>query len=130
MVQTRGRNLGEVVLCDPRVPVVRQDGRGGIWTESLGEGEFIDDSVVVRRFEDGRSDPWFEHKPATEVDAVDLVVVVVEIDVSASQLAGTVSSDSDSEEQLDYLQRRGAIHTGHKGEDSSTGNRSKKHVGQ
>lgn len=83
MIESIRRDLLEIRLGDPRVPVVRQP-RGCLGlAQRLSVGIFIDDGVIFGPFgEDRGRDPWFENEPASEVDAADYVVLVVKGEVA------------------------------------------------
>jgi hypothetical protein len=75
MVQSRLRHLIEVVLCDPRIPVVLQTRLCGIFAQDLGVGPLIHRCITL---ENAGCDPGLEDEPATCVDAADFLAVVVE----------------------------------------------------
>lgn len=75
MVQSCFPHLVEIVLRDPRVPVVLQSRLCGILAHLFCEGPLILGGVAL---EDARCDPRLEYKPATCVDTTDLFSVVVE----------------------------------------------------
>lgn len=85
MVHPGRSNLVEVVLCDPRVPVVRKTVVGFASAKRLAEGVLVLDDLALRpRLKERRRDPWLEDKPASKVDTADLVAVVVKLQVIVS----------------------------------------------
>ena len=92
MIQSCGSYLIEVVLSDPCIPVLGKPRGCLVWSQRLRVGVLIDDSVAGGPLgEDGRSDPWFEDKPTTQVYAVHFVVVVIKRIVSTCQFTAKVS---------------------------------------
>lgn len=75
MVQSCLRHLVEVVLCDPRIPVLLQARLCGIFAQDLGIGPLIYRCIAL---EDAGCDPGLEDEPATCVDATDFLAIVVE----------------------------------------------------
>lgn len=53
-----GGNIGEVLLRDPRIPVVLQFGQSGRITLVLAERPLVHDAVVVRPVEETGRYPW------------------------------------------------------------------------
>ena len=88
VVESSIGDLPEVVGSNPRVPVLSKTVRCFLWPKCLAVCELVDDGLTAGPFiEDGRRDPWLQDKPATKVDAVHLVVVVVEVYISALEFA-------------------------------------------
>ena len=86
MVKAIVANLSEVVFGDPGVPVVLEGRRGSVLAEGLSVSVLVDDCVTCGPFlKDGGCDPWLEDKPAAQVDATDLVVLVVEGYITLAQ---------------------------------------------
>lgn len=80
MVEAVLGNLGEVILGDPGVPMVRQSRGCSIFAESLRVGVLVDDCLARGPWlKNGRGDPWFEDEPAAQIYAPDNVVIIVEI---------------------------------------------------
>ena len=90
MIQSRACDLIEVVLCDPRVPVVLQIRLGLALAKGLCISIFIDHVTAQR--EDGRGNPWLKDKPAAEVHAADFIIAVVECNISFAKVAARVVS--------------------------------------
>ena len=86
MVKAIVANLSEVVFGDPGVPVVLEGRRGSVLAEGLSVSVLVDDCVTCGPFlKDGGCDPWLEDEPAAQVDATDLVVLVVEGYITLAQ---------------------------------------------
>ena len=86
MVEAIVANFGEVIFGDPGVPVVLQSGRCSGLAEGLSVRVLVDDGVARGPWlEDGGCDPWLEDEPAAQVDATDLVVLVVEGYITLAQ---------------------------------------------
>ena len=112
MVQASSRNLLEIVLSDPSVPVTAETRRSFVLAKGLGVRVLVHDSPTRRPFLKERwSDPWLEHKPPTEVDTADFIVVVIERELTATQLTGVgaVSSGPHIHIQCRYSQSRGSF---------------------
>jgi hypothetical protein len=75
VVQTRSSHFVEVVLCDPRVPMLLQLRLGSIFAELLSKSPLIYSRVAL---EDGGSNPWLENEPATSVDTANFLAAVGE----------------------------------------------------
>ena len=79
MIKAIVGNFGEVVLGDPGVPVILQSGRCSVLAEGLRVSVLVNDCIARGPLlKDGRSNPWLEDKPASQVDTTDFVVLVVE----------------------------------------------------
>ena len=86
MVKAIIANLSEVVFGDPGVPVVLEGRRGSVLAEGLSVSVLVDDCVTCGPFlKDGGCDPWLEDEPAAQIDATDLVVLVVEGYITLAQ---------------------------------------------
>ena len=86
MIQAIVADLSEVVFGDPGVPVVLEGRRGSVLAEGLSVSVLVNDCVTCGPFlKDGGCDPWLEDKPAAQVDATDLVVLVVEGYITLAQ---------------------------------------------
>ena len=86
MVKAIVADLSEVVLGDPGVPVVLE-GRGrSVLAEGLSISVLVNDILTCGPFlKDGGCDPWLEDKPAAQVDATDLVVLIIEGYITLTQ---------------------------------------------
>lgn len=81
-------NLAEVVFGDPGVPVILQSTRRSVLAKRLSVRVLVDNSLARGPFlEDGGCNPWLEDEPAAQVDATDLVVLVVEGYITLAQAA-------------------------------------------
>ena len=88
MVQAVLSDLGEVILRDPGVPMVRQSGRCSVFTERLRVGVLVDDCHACGPWlKYGRSDPRLKDEPAAQIHATDFVVLVVEGNVTLAEAA-------------------------------------------
>ena len=88
MIEAVVADLGEVIFGDPGVPMIFQSRRCIILAEGLSVRVLVDDCHARGPWlEDGGSDPWLEDEPAAQVDATDLVVLVVESYITLAQAA-------------------------------------------
>ena len=86
MIQAIVANLSEVVFGDPGVPVVLEGRRGSVLAEGLSVSVLVNDCLTCGPFlKDRGCNPWLEDKPAAQVDATDLVVLVVEGYITLAQ---------------------------------------------
>lgn len=84
VIQASTGHGSDVALSDPRGPVRRQCRLRCRLTERLAEGPFVD-RTVTGGLEERRGDPRLEDKPPAQIDAPDLLVVVVETGCSVCQ---------------------------------------------
>ena len=88
MIEAVVADLGEVIFGDPGVPMIFQSRRCSILAEGLSVRVLVDDCHARGPWlKDGGSDPWLEDEPAAQVDATDLVVLIVESYITLTQAA-------------------------------------------
>lgn len=75
VVEASALHLLEVVLGDPRIPMLLQQRLRRISSKLLCECVLVDSTVAL---EDRRCDPRLEDEPAASVDTANLLIVVVE----------------------------------------------------
>lgn len=75
VVQPCLRHLVEVILCDPRVPVILELRLGSILAKDLSVRPFVLRGVAL---EDTGGDPRLEDEPTTCVHATNLLTIVIE----------------------------------------------------
>ena len=75
VVESRASHLIEIILGDPRVPVLLQPRLGSVFAELLGKCPLVFCAVA---FEERGCDPGLENKPSAGVDASDFLVAIVE----------------------------------------------------
>lgn len=86
MIKAIVADLSEVVFDDPGVPVVLEGRGGSVLAEGLSVSVLVNDVVICGPFlKDGGCNPGLEDKPAAQVDATDLVVLVVEGYITLAQ---------------------------------------------
>ena len=86
MVKAIVGNLSEVVFNDPGVPMVLEVREGSVLAEGLSVSVLVN-NVLTRGplLKDRWCDPWLEDEPAAQVDATDLVVLVVKGYITLAQ---------------------------------------------
>ena len=77
VVHARFRDVVEVGLGDPGVPVLGEAAECFIFAQSCTIGVFVDGGIGSC-FEDGGCNPGFENEPAAEIHTADFLIVVVE----------------------------------------------------
>lgn len=96
MVQASSCNLVEVVLSDPSVPVCVETRRSFGLAKGLSVRVLVYHGPTRRPFlKDRRSDPRLKHKPTTEVDTADFVVIVIECEFPATEVTEVELSAED-----------------------------------
>ena len=88
MVQAVLADLLEVIFGDPGVPMVLESRRRTVLAEGLSVSILVDDCHARGpSLKDGWSDPWLKDEPAAQVDATDLVVLIVEGYITLAEAA-------------------------------------------
>ena len=78
VVESHIRNLLEIALGDPRIPMRRESVESFVFAQSRAHRVLVFDLLVVRPIaEHRRSNPGFQDEPPTEVHTANLVVGVI-----------------------------------------------------
>lgn len=109
MVHAGCGNLVEIVLGDPRVPVVLKIGLSLILAEVFAIGVLVYHTVAQR--ENRWRDPWLKDKPAAKIDTPNFVGVVIESHSSLAEMAFEVQSAQSCDHIISMSDVQGQRHS-------------------